>query len=71
MSDTIEVGDRIRIKNAFGSKVYTVHRVTKTMAFIRYNEAAEGRFRREVGPFGPKKIGRATWDNTQYALIKD
>lgn len=44
----IQVGDKIKFESGcFGEQTFTVHRVTKCFAFVRYNDVAEGKFRRE------------------------
>jgi len=46
-SDTLEVGDLIMKKDFLGERTFKVHRVTPKYAFIRWNDIAEGSFRRD------------------------
>ena len=70
--EKIEVGDVIAIENCFGRKSHPVVRVTKTAAFIRWNDGAEGKFRRVLVWNSPTPIPRQQWDYTHrevYAPI--
>jgi hypothetical protein len=70
--EVIQVGDRIKISNSLGGvSVHTVTRVTKTRAYIKFNERAEGCFRRDVNRvFGPQPIPKKDhWSSTRYEWI--
>ena len=65
----IEVGDRIRVEHlGFEVSWETVHRVTKKFAFVKYNDAAEGKYRREYNDFGFCPLPRKTWLTTSYSV---
>ena len=65
MKDTLEVGDKIRITNAFIKAVVTVNRVTKTKAI-----AGAYDFKRKIGGFGVMPFSPQRWDTTNYDLIE-
>lgn len=65
--ESIEVGDRIKVETSLGVKWHTVSRVTKLYAFVRYNERAEGKFRREYSDFGFAPLPRQTWLTNRYS----
>ncbi len=70
MTTTIEVGDTIVSSHAFGGSTWVVHRVSKKFAFVRLNDVAEGKFRRELGFSGPQPYPAVRWQMTRYKLIK-
>jgi hypothetical protein len=63
----LEVGDRIQCDTSFGVKWETIHRVTKRFAFVRYNDVAEGKYKREYQDFGFCPLPRQQWRTTQYS----
>lgn len=65
--DLIEVGDRIKVETNLGVQWETVHRVTAKYAFVRYNERAEGKYRREYQDFGFSPRPRQTWLTNRYS----
>ena len=65
--DAIQVGDKIRLEHALGIRWETVHRVTAKYAFVKYNDIAEGKYRREYNDFGFSPIPRDTWKTTNYS----
>lgn len=66
----IQVGDKIKFESGcFGEQTFTVHRATKCFAFVRYNDVAEGKFRREYRSFGFAPIGHNHYSRTRFILI--
>lgn len=45
----LEVGDILLHETWMGKRTYKVHRVTKTMAFVWFNDICEGKFKRDLG----------------------
>lgn len=69
---TLEVGDKIRIKNFIGSYVVEIARVTKTMAITKpmNDEGAVIRFQRKLwGGSTPIPVSRVSYDNTERTLL--
>jgi hypothetical protein len=68
--ELIDVGDTIRC-TMYGGLVWTkrVHRVTKTFVFIRFNEVAEGKFKRVFKSFGFRQIPAEKLDNRHYTIL--
>lgn len=67
--EQIEIGDIIRVKNAFGLRKHLVYRVTKKYAVVRYNDVKDGRYPR-IYCFGFGSIPRHLWDNNDYAVFR-
>ena len=66
--EMLDIGDRIKVEHpVFGTRWETVHRVTKSFAFVRYNDVAEGKYKREYNDFGFGPIPRQTWKQTVYS----
>lgn len=65
----IQVGDIIASTAMGQTKKFKVHRVTKTLAFVRYNDIAEGKFRRVYNSFWFGPIPREHYSMVQYELI--
>ena len=66
--DLIEVGDRIKVEHmGFGTQWETVERVTPKFAFVRYNENAEGQYKRTYEDFGFCPKGSGKWRTTYYS----
>lgn len=67
--EELQVGDRIKrdSRGIGGTYWETVHRVTKVFAFVRYNEHAEGKYRRKYQDFGFGPVPRPKWSRTQYS----
>lgn len=63
--EEFRVGDCVRVKNALRVKNYRVKRLTAAFAYIRYNDACEGRFRRVI-PQHLKPLGTDAWCTTEY-----
>jgi len=66
--EPIEVGDRIRIENYLGVSWQAIHRVTKHYAFVKWNERAEGKFKRIYKQFGFDIIPYQKWNTTRYSV---
>ncbi|MEN6622407.1 MAG: hypothetical protein ABFD50_12750 [Smithella sp.] len=66
---TIEVGDMIKNDHGFGTNWFKVFRVTPKYAVVKYNENAEGRFRRVVESNGYIKEAGNTdiWSQSRYS----
>ena len=74
--DILEVGDILRQESWAGKRTYRVHRVTRTLAFIFYNESAEGSFKRDsigdkgrIRPRGSDTFSQVSW--TAYREIQE
>lgn len=65
----IQVGDIITSTAMGTTKKHVVHRVTKTLAFVRYNDVAEGKFRRVYNSFCFGPIPREHYSMVDYKLI--
>lgn len=65
--DAIQVGDRIKVETALGTQWEIVQRVTDKFAFVRYNERAEGKYRREYDGFWFAPLPRQKWSTNQYS----
>lgn len=65
----LEVGDRIKYENAFGSGIYTVSRVTNTLAFVKVNSNSEIKFKRFVTSLGVRRHPREQWLMTKYEIL--
>ena len=65
--DLIEVGDRIKVDTALGTQWQEVTRVTAKYAFVRYNDVAEGKYKRRYDGFGFQPIPRQQWITNQYS----
>jgi hypothetical protein len=66
---TIEVGDMIKNDHGLGVSWYKVVRVTPKYAVAKYNERAEGKFRRVVESNGYLKEAGNTdiWSQSRYS----
>jgi hypothetical protein len=63
IGETIEKDDFINLINILSDTWYLVTRVTRTTAFIGYNDVAEGKFPRIIKEvMKPRNSGR--WDQT-------
>jgi hypothetical protein len=60
--DVLEVGDVIIFRHSLGDRKYIVCRVSKNIAFVRWNEVAEGKFKRRLDWSKPTPIPRADYD---------
>ena len=66
--EMLDIGDRIKVEHPFfGTNWETVLRVTNKFALVRYNDIAEGKYRREYDDFGFEPIPRTKWRQTQYS----
>lgn len=65
----IKVGDIIKTEHVFGKKTYSVHRVTKKYAFVKYNDVAEGKFPRIYDSFWFSSLPRQAYNTTKYSLF--
>ena len=66
--DMIEVGDRIKCEHlGWGTKWDTIHRVTPKFAFVKYNDVAEGKYKRMYRDFGFEPLPRTKWRQTSYS----
>ena len=65
--ESLSVGDMVKCKHQLCTRWETVHRVTKSFAFVRYNDVAEGKYKREYNDFGFGPIPRQTWKQTVYS----
>ena len=67
--DLLEVGDRIKVEHRGigGTHWETVVRVSKAYAFVRYNEHAEGKYRREYKDLYFEPLPRSAWKTTNYS----
>jgi hypothetical protein len=69
---TLEIGDKIRVRNIFNNFVVEIERLTKTQAITKpYNSAgATYKFKLELVGGDPKPVGMGKWNTTEYSLIK-
>ena len=69
--ETVEIGDIIETDTrGFGVRNYTIYRVTKTMAFVKYNDVADGKFPRVYVSFGYSSIPRPEWPTNIYTVYR-
>ena len=71
--ETIEVNDIIVSVSWTGKKTYRVKRVTPKYAFVRWNDVAEGSFKRDgVQTDGDVKLrGSDTWSLVRYTAYRE
>lgn len=65
----IQVGDTIRIDTRLSVKDYKVSCVTKTYAFIKYNDRAEGKFKRIYSMYIFKSLPHQKLDTNSYTVL--
>ena len=66
--DMIEVGDKIKVEHrGWGVQWETIHRVTPKFAFVKYNDVAEGKYRRVYSEFTFSPIPSQLWNSTSYS----
>lgn len=67
----LEIGDRVRVQNAFNDFVVTINRVTKTKAVGIWGNGGSMDFKRSIGGFGVESYARVMWNTTNYTLLEN
>jgi hypothetical protein len=66
---TLQVGDTIIAKSAYGRSVYKVTRVTTKFAFVNYNEHSEGKFPIIFDIFF-QSLPKSQWNTIDYKVYR-
>lgn len=64
----LQVGDQIRVRNAYNDFILTIVRTTKTQAIAKTPFNNECKFKLEYGTY-PTRLPRIRFDTTTYTVL--
>jgi hypothetical protein len=66
-NESLQIGDFVIIKTAFGNSKYVVFKISKKYAFVHYNDIAIGKFP-IVFDFQFNSLPRQKWSTNTYEV---